>query len=248
MSIKSKIQSLITAANAKTGESDTTLTDAVQTLVDGYGQGGVGWTTDGIADGSEPNGDIEISSATLARYAFASKSNLGKVAITNATTAAEGSFRYSNFDVLSFDKLSTSTYTATYFLGNTSGNAIVFKGSLTNIANWQYWFRNVSVGTIDFSESFESFNSGNFYNTTAISKLILRNKSQVVSVNADTGILNNATKALALTVYVPSDLISQYQAASNWSVGYANNPDLFQPIEDSIYETQYADGTPIPTT
>jgi hypothetical protein len=41
MSIKSKIQALIAAANAKTGESDATLTDAVQTLVDGYGQGGV---------------------------------------------------------------------------------------------------------------------------------------------------------------------------------------------------------------
>lgn len=40
MSILSKIQSLITAANNTTGESDTTLTDAVQTLVDGYGQGG----------------------------------------------------------------------------------------------------------------------------------------------------------------------------------------------------------------
>lgn len=42
MTIKQKIQSLIAAANAKTGESDTTLTDAVQTLVDGYGQGGGG--------------------------------------------------------------------------------------------------------------------------------------------------------------------------------------------------------------
>lgn len=40
MSIRSKIQALITAANAKTGESDATLTDAVQTLIDGYGQGG----------------------------------------------------------------------------------------------------------------------------------------------------------------------------------------------------------------
>lgn len=40
MSIRSKIQALITAANTKTGESDTTLTDAVQTLLDGYGQGG----------------------------------------------------------------------------------------------------------------------------------------------------------------------------------------------------------------
>lgn len=40
MTILQKIQSLLTAANTKTGESDTTLTDAVQTLIDGYGQGG----------------------------------------------------------------------------------------------------------------------------------------------------------------------------------------------------------------
>ena len=43
MSIRSKIQALIAAANTKTGESDTTLTDAVQTLVNGYGSGG-GWS------------------------------------------------------------------------------------------------------------------------------------------------------------------------------------------------------------
>lgn len=42
MSIYSKLSSLLTAANNKTGESDTTLTDAVQTLIDGYGQGGGG--------------------------------------------------------------------------------------------------------------------------------------------------------------------------------------------------------------
>ena len=45
MSISSKIQSLITAANSVTGESRTDLTAAVQDLKDGYGQGGGG--TDG---------------------------------------------------------------------------------------------------------------------------------------------------------------------------------------------------------
>lgn len=35
-----KLNNLLTAANATTGESDTTLTDAVQTLIDGYGGGG----------------------------------------------------------------------------------------------------------------------------------------------------------------------------------------------------------------
>lgn len=44
MSIYSKLSALLTAANTKTGESDTTLTDAVQTLIDGYGQGGGGST------------------------------------------------------------------------------------------------------------------------------------------------------------------------------------------------------------
>lgn len=39
-SVYGKIQNLITAANTVTGESDTTLTDAVQTLIDGYGGGG----------------------------------------------------------------------------------------------------------------------------------------------------------------------------------------------------------------
>lgn len=62
MSIRSKIQSLITAANAETGESDTTLTDAVQTLVDGYGQGG----------SSLPTGMTHIGSGS---FTFASRTS-----------------------------------------------------------------------------------------------------------------------------------------------------------------------------
>lgn len=47
------------------------------------------------------------------------------------------------------------------------------------------------------------------------------------------------------TLYVPSADISEYEAATNWStiLGYTNNQ--IQAIEGSIYETQYADGTPI---
>ena len=41
-SVKSHLQSLLTASNAKTGKSDANLTDAVTTLIEGYGQGGGG--------------------------------------------------------------------------------------------------------------------------------------------------------------------------------------------------------------
>ena len=37
MSVKTKIRSLIEAANAKTGKGDADLTTAVQSLIDGYG-------------------------------------------------------------------------------------------------------------------------------------------------------------------------------------------------------------------
>lgn len=39
MNVKEKLQALLTASNTTTGETDTTLTDAVQRLVDGYGSG-----------------------------------------------------------------------------------------------------------------------------------------------------------------------------------------------------------------
>ena len=40
MAIKPKLQSLLASANDVTGEERTNLTDAMQDLVDGYGQGG----------------------------------------------------------------------------------------------------------------------------------------------------------------------------------------------------------------
>lgn len=47
------------------------------------------------------------------------------------------------------------------------------------------------------------------------------------------------------TLYVPSALISSYQSASNWATILARAGKNIAAIEGSIYETQYADGTPI---
>lgn len=77
MSILSKIQALITAANNATGESDTTLTDAVQTLVDGYGQGGEGGSLPSVISKID-GGSFTLASDTQAsRYTISH--NLGIV-------------------------------------------------------------------------------------------------------------------------------------------------------------------------
>lgn len=92
MSIKSKIQSLIAAANAKTGESDATLTDAVQTLVDGYGQGG-GGDADLIDLIEGDSTTLAIPSGTTAIKAnlFAGNSHLTAVTIPDSLTAIKAS-------------------------------------------------------------------------------------------------------------------------------------------------------------
>lgn len=53
--IAEAISARISAANGKTGKSDTTLTEAVQSLCDGYGQGGGG---SGLSFSSSANGTM----------------------------------------------------------------------------------------------------------------------------------------------------------------------------------------------
>lgn len=89
-----------------------------------------------------------------------------------------------------------------------------------------------------------------FVNCTKLNVMVIRRTASICSL-ATTGAFNNtpfASGKAGGTLYVPQALIASYQAATNWStiLGYANNS--IQAIEGSIYETQYVDGTPIPTT
>jgi hypothetical protein len=54
-SVIEKLQGLIDTANATTGEADTTLTDAIASLIAGFGSGGSGGTVN-IAQGDFTNG------------------------------------------------------------------------------------------------------------------------------------------------------------------------------------------------
>lgn len=86
---------------------------------------------------------------------------------------------------------------------------------------------------------------------TNLKTIVIRATSGVMKLYHATNSLKNtpfASGNAGGTLYVPQALIADYQAATNWStiLGYANNQIL--PIEGSIYETQYVDGTPIPTT
>lgn len=92
-----------------------------------------------------------------------------------------------------------------------------------------------------------TINSKAFLNSASFNTLILRGASRasaLANIDAFAG-TPFASGGSGGTLYVPSALISSYQSATNWSIilGYSTNS--IQAIEGSIYETQYADGTPI---
>lgn len=60
------LETLLTDANTTTGNADTTLSDAVGTLISGYGD----YLLDDIASGTEPSGDIVINSKSIRTGCF----------------------------------------------------------------------------------------------------------------------------------------------------------------------------------
>lgn len=77
-----------------------------------------------------------------------------------------------------------------------------------------------------------------FANCYKLQTLVLR-KSSVCTLANVTAFLNTPMRgynSLTGTVYVPSDLISSYQTATNWSTLYNNGTVTFVAIEGSEYE------------
>ena len=121
-----------------------------------------------------------------------------------------------------------------YFVGNPSGvYTYTFAGC-------------TSLEALDFGDRFHETRSNAFRNCAKLETLIIRATTLPDLQNRDMfGGTPFASAGTGGTLYVPQALISSYQSANNWStiLGYPNNQIL--PIEGSIYETQYADGTPI---
>ena len=95
-------------------------------------------------------------------------------------------------------------------------------------------FRQGDFSVLDFGPGLSRIESYCIYNCS-LDALVLRKSDDIVEA-ANTNAISSVN-----TVYCPSNLISEYEAATNWSA----KTRTYLPIEGSIYETQYADGTPI---
>lgn len=106
-------------------------------------------------------------------------------------------------------------------------------------------FAHCGARLYDFGVGCNAINADAFYGRSAAFQrnrtVILRRTASVVSAYS-----NDSIREIT-DVYCPQNLIESYQSATNWSTRYSGGYITFHAIEGSIYETQYADGTPIET-
>lgn len=233
------INALTRYANETTGASDQTLSDAVGTLCDGYGGGG----NSDLIDFVEGNlTTFESNEITKVRAnGFMGFSRLTEISLPNCTKVGNSAFHScTGLTKLYLPKVEVVDTTNAFYAvtcplvlprikGTTYNRLTAFKGTVVDLGTGGY-----NIGAYTFN------------NCTNLAKIILR-KQTVPAMDNVNAVINTpfASNGTGGTLYVPQALISSYQSASNWStiLGYANNQIL--PIEGSIYETQYADGTPI---
>lgn len=228
MPLTDGINALIRYANETTGASDTTLSDAVESLVAGYGGGG--WSTDGIIAGTEPSGAISSDATTAIYGALAGNTAITSLYLPLLETVNERSFY--GMSALTNFVAPKMTYTQSQlFLNSTSLKAIDILGAAL-----------LGYRSAIANNSFE--------NCYAFDTMIIRNTSEVMRIN-NLNAFNNTPfrgyNSLTGTLYVPSALVGSYKTDNNWKTMYEAGRMTVLPIEGSIYETQYADGTPITT-
>lgn len=254
------INALTTYANEITGKSDTTLSDAVGSLVDGYGGGG--FDVNSIAENIAPNGNIILDTATvieeyalnrkrgitgiiapyvtrIKQYAFeycgeSSGGTITSTSFPSLTTIDSNAFRTSRFTSIEITASTDLLKNTRPFGDNSALRTALFPNQIGMVGNMCF-YSCLSLDVLDIG--FATSISTNAFNGCPLTALIIRSTS-VCSLSDINAFNNSSFKSGGTggTLYVPQSLISSYQSASNWStiLGYPNNS--IKKIEGSIYE------------
>lgn len=168
------------------------------------------------------------------------------------------SLRLPNYtDTLPSELFYKSASIRTLFAPKSSGGTISNSTGLVcavvgNISSGASTCNNCPNLTVVDSNKCSSMNRTFYTNCSSLETLIIRASSvQSISYLNAFNSTQFASSGTGGTLYVPQALVEAYKSATNWSTLLAytdENGDpknRILPIEGSIYETAYADGTPI---
>lgn len=210
-----------------------------------------GYTVDQIAQQGYPIGAIELSVTTVGESCFQRRNQITSVRAPNATYLATNAFMFCPSMV--------SLFAPNAELGqNAAGNCTSLTEAVVKGARsfQTYIFRaDSALAVCDWTGSV-GIGKEDFTGCSSLATVILRSPTIVVLGNINA--FNNtpfSSGGTGGTIYIPKSLYDHlgdgtaqdYQAATNWATVHGYGTITWAQIEGSSYETQYADGTPIPT-
>jgi hypothetical protein len=242
-----KINALTAYANEVTGESDATLSEAVHTLADGYGQGGGDTIWTAIVDGTiteinDKDGvcksvksytfyacksltSVILSSATsVGNYAFYSCSNLSSVDLPSATSVGADAF-------YACSKLSSVDLPSVTSIGNAAFSdcknlSFINLPSATTLNSSA--FANCSALAVVDLPRVASISTYALNGCKALKTLILRKSDAICTLSGTSALVSTPINSGTGYIYVPASLIDKYKVASNWKTFAAQ----FRALED----------------
>lgn len=234
---KAALEGLISKANAATGESSATLSDAVDKLIAGFGQGGESEVYDAVIDGTI----TEITSnATSIRDNAMNRCQRLKTANFPLSTKI-GNYAFQDCgEMVSINiplvaGIGISAFARCYKVEK------IVTPLLSSFASGAFWqcfrLKFVNMGRMASlpKEAFRSCGS--------LRAVILPNETLVVMENTNAfqdayhyhGVVNATYNPEGLKdgyVYVPRALIESYQTATNWAALYESHENVFRALED----------------
>lgn len=236
---KSKLDALASSISEKSGVATPMTIAQMKTAVDGIAGGTITQDENGylVLSDNGKNGRLEqILDDVIAGEITSYENN-------TIITLVDSMFRAGFWKNITSFKAHSVIRIENWALSSIGAVALAFPNLITTaiILNG-----NKKTQIIDFGPSYKKLTASTTQNANALHTIILRSPTLVECANTNNAIGNSfASDGTGGTLYVPSALISTYQSATNWStiLSYTNNS--IQAIEGSIYETQYADGTPI---
>lgn len=223
--------------------------DGFVSAVEAIETGGGGASLADLASGAIPVGEVDITGLTFVDYAFAKHPNITSV-------------------------VGNGYFNAGYIFNGCTGIKTVHV-SITGSVSSNFFFSCTSLETAVLSQPVQGgtamFNTCTALEIADLDVYQLRNNYFTYDNNLATIILRRSadltrlesTETLSInhfksggtggTIYIPKALYDHlgdgsaldYKAATNWSTVDGYGTITWAQIEGSIYETQYADGTPI---
>lgn len=218
------INALTTYANEVTGKSDETLSDAVESLVDGYGGGGDSvWNK--ILDGTVTEiVDSDGIVKSIRGSAFQYCPDLTSVDFPTVTSIGGNAF-YCCYNLTSVNFPTVTSIGNSAFKSCSNLTSANFP-AVTSIGTSA--FNHCSKLTLVDFPAATSIGSSVFGSCSKLTTLILKKSDSICTLSNTNAFDNTLIKSGTGYIYVPRALVDSYKAATNWSTYAAQ----FRALED----------------